>query len=65
VALRRSLLKVLQTGRTDSLPLQRYPTPVRDERGGQRFEVRFWSAVNTPIRDEAGRMSASRTLPST
>ena len=55
-ALRRSLLKVLRTGCTDSLPLQRYPIPVQDEHGGQRFEVRFWSAVNTPIRDAAGRL---------
>jgi signal transduction histidine kinase len=54
--LRRSLMKVLRTGRADSLPLQRYPIQVPDEHGGMRFEVRFWSAVNTPIRDAAGRV---------
>ena len=54
--LRRSLMKVLRTGQADSLPLQRYPIQVPDGRGGLRFEARFWSAVNTPIRDAAGRV---------
>ena len=55
-ALRRSLQKVLASGRPDSLPLQRYPIPVRGEDGAETFVVRFWSAMNTPIRDAAGRL---------
>jgi len=56
VALRRSLSKVLASGQPDSLPLQRYPIPVRGEGGMETFVVRFWSAMNTPIRDAGGQI---------
>jgi len=47
--LRRSLARVVATGRPDRLPAQRYPIPVTLPNGATGFEERFWSAVNTPI----------------
>ena len=47
--LRRSLARVVATGRPDRLPAQRYPIPVVLPNGETGFEERFWSAVSTPI----------------
>mgnify|MGYP005809515515 CR=1 FL=1 len=47
--LRRSLARVVATGRPDRLPAQRYPIPVTLPNGEPGFEERFWSAVSTPI----------------
>ncbi|WP_371766110.1 ATP-binding protein [Massilia sp.] len=47
--LRRSLARVVATGRPDLLPAQRYPIPVVLPNGETGFEERFWSAVSTPI----------------
>jgi PAS domain S-box-containing protein len=47
--LRRSLARVVATGRPDRLPVQRYPIPVVLPNGEPGFEERFWSAVSTPI----------------
>lgn len=46
-----SLRRVLATGRADSMPVQKY-----DIRGADgRFEERYWSPLNSPVRDAAGR----------
>jgi len=52
--LRSSLARVLASGQPDRLPAQRYPIPVEQPDGSIAFEERFWSAVSTPIFDDAG-----------
>jgi PAS domain S-box-containing protein len=52
--LRAVLEKVLETGQPQSVPLIRYPIPLPISRGGG-FEVRYWSAVHTPLFDADGR----------
>lgn len=54
--LRASLARVLETGRVDSMPVQRYPIPMQLPNGEMGYEERFWSAVNTPIFDNAGNI---------
>ncbi|HVF18265.1 MAG TPA: PAS domain-containing protein, partial [Steroidobacteraceae bacterium] len=55
-ALRRSLEKVAATGKPDTLAVQRYPIRVVAPTGDERYEERFWSAVNTPIHDAEGKL---------
>ncbi len=55
-ALRSSLSRVLATGKQDALPAQRYPIRVELPDGGVAYEERFWSAVNTPVFGEDGRI---------
>lgn len=50
--LRHSLNTVVRTGQTNTMAVQRYD--VRKADG--TFEVRYWSPVNTPIFDEAGKL---------
>lgn len=52
--LRRSLRTVVDTGRTDTMPLQRYDIPTGDEGA---FAERYWSPVNTPVVDGDGRVT--------
>ncbi|MDB5447321.1 MAG: sensor histidine kinase [Phenylobacterium sp.] len=52
--LRESFARVLQTGQPHSLPLIPYPIPLPISRGGG-FELRYWSAVHTPLLDGEGR----------
>ncbi|MBE8470173.1 hybrid sensor histidine kinase/response regulator [Streptomyces justiciae] len=52
--LRRSLETVVATGRTDTMPLQRYDIPT-GEAGG--FDEKYWSPVNTPVLDADGRVT--------
>jgi PAS domain S-box-containing protein len=52
--LRAVLEKVLETGEPQSIPLIRYPIPLPVTRGGG-FEVRYWSATHTPLKDAEGR----------
>ncbi|QIM48160.1 PAS domain S-box protein [Pusillimonas sp. DMV24BSW_D] len=47
--LRRSLVRVVETGHTDTMGVQRYPIPVKGYNGTE-FEERFWSVVNSPIK---------------
>jgi diguanylate cyclase (GGDEF)-like protein/PAS domain S-box-containing protein len=54
-ALRASLQRVLATGATDEIPLQRYPIPRRTEQG-TAFEDRYWSAVNVPVFGQDGNI---------
>jgi len=56
VELRSSLMRVIETGKPDNLPVQRYPIPVTLPDGQVRFEERFWSAYSSPIFDAEGRM---------
>ncbi|MBW3567022.1 MAG: PAS domain S-box protein, partial [Proteobacteria bacterium] len=51
--LRASLDRVRETGGVDSIPVQRYPIPVRNGDTGV-FEERFWSITNSPMFDEDG-----------
>lgn len=52
--LRRSLQTVVDTGRTDTMALQRYDIPTG---GAGTFVERYWSPVNTPVRDGEGRVT--------
>ncbi|GGN89131.1 hypothetical protein GCM10011579_083600 [Streptomyces albiflavescens] len=52
--LRRSLQAVVDTGRTDTMALQRYDIPT-GESGA--FVERYWSPVNTPVVDGDGRVT--------
>ncbi|MBQ0999607.1 MULTISPECIES: PP2C family protein-serine/threonine phosphatase [Streptomyces] len=45
--LRDSLNRVLNSGKPETLVLQRYDVPARDGAGG--FEERWWSEIHTPI----------------
>jgi PAS domain S-box-containing protein len=56
IALHQSLTKVIATGKSDKLPLQRYPIPVQTPDGSERYEERFWSVSNAPIFDEEGKL---------
>ncbi|CAN7303577.1 hybrid sensor histidine kinase/response regulator [Massilia sp. LjRoot122] len=47
--LRASLARVRETGRPDTLPVQRYPIPVTGPDGAISFEERFWSAHSAPV----------------
>jgi diguanylate cyclase (GGDEF)-like protein/PAS domain S-box-containing protein len=55
-ALRNSLARVIATGQPTTLPAQRYPIRVATPEGEERYEERFWSAVNTPIFDQDGQL---------
>ncbi|HEY0490212.1 MAG TPA: PAS domain-containing protein, partial [Telluria sp.] len=55
-ALRASLQRVLATGQPDRLPLQRYPIRVQQADGSETYEVRYWSAINTPIFNADGQL---------
>ncbi len=55
-ALRKSLARVVATGKPDTLALQRYPVRVTNSDGTSRYDERFWSAVSTPIFDDSGKL---------
>jgi PAS domain S-box-containing protein len=52
--LKASLLRVLTTGKAETLVLQRYDVPAADQPGG--FEERWWSAIHTPIPGPDGQV---------
>ncbi|GLZ36865.1 PAS domain-containing sensor histidine kinase [Actinokineospora sp. NBRC 105648] len=52
--LRRSLRAVLDTGRPDTMPLQRYDIAVGADGG---YEERHWSPVNSPLIGPDGRIA--------
>lgn len=56
MALRNSLVRVLETRKPDSLPAQRYPIRIALPDGEENYEERFWSAVNTPVFDQDGEI---------
>jgi hypothetical protein len=47
-----SLQTVLRDNRPHTMPIQRYDIPARGDR--QRFVLKYWSPVNSPLRDETG-----------
>ena len=51
--LNSSLQRALATGTPDVMALQKYDIPI----DGGAFEERWWSPINTPVLDEAGRVS--------
>jgi len=55
--LRASLARVLQTGKPDTLPVQRYPIPLKGPDGTIVFEERFWSAYSAPVLDRDGAVA--------
>ncbi|WP_250470157.1 MULTISPECIES: ATP-binding protein [unclassified Caballeronia] len=57
LALRQSLARVLESGKSDQLPAQRYPIRIEDSGGHVAYEERFWAATNTPIFDGTGRIA--------
>ncbi|MGQ3015909.1 sensor histidine kinase [Phenylobacterium sp.] len=54
--LRDSFERVLATGQPDTLALIPYAIALPVSRGGG-FEMRFWSAVHTPLFDEGGQVA--------
>ncbi|MGX1887667.1 PP2C family protein-serine/threonine phosphatase [Streptomyces sp. NPDC055287] len=52
--LKASLRRVLDTGQSDTLVLQRYDIPALDQPGG--FEERWWSEIHTPILGPDGKV---------
>ena len=56
LALRKSIIRVIETGLPDLMPVQRYPITVQLPNGETRYEERFWSAVNAPVFGEDGEL---------
>lgn len=54
--LRRSLERVRAEGMSDVMGVQRYPMIRPDSQGGG-FEERYWSPVNSPVKDAAGEVA--------
>jgi len=54
--LRASLERIEATGMRDVMAVQRYPIPRPGSAGGG-FEVRYWSPVNTPVKDAHGNVA--------
>ncbi|HZY19477.1 MAG TPA: ATP-binding protein [Ramlibacter sp.] len=54
--LRRSLERVLRDRTADTMAIQRYDIPVGDP-AARRFELRYWSPVNTPVLGPDGRIA--------
>jgi two-component sensor histidine kinase len=52
--LRSSLDRVLRDRAPDGMGVQKYDIPVRD--GSGRFEVKYWSPVNTPVEGAGGKI---------
>ncbi len=52
--LRASLQRVLQSGKPDTMPVQKYDIPRPD---GVGFEERYWSPMNTPILGKDGSVA--------
>lgn len=52
--LRESLERVIASGQPHSIPLIPYPIPLPISQGGG-IEMRYWTAVHTPLFDAAGR----------
>ncbi|WP_158244234.1 STAS domain-containing protein [Trinickia dabaoshanensis] len=53
--LRASLERVLELRRADAMPVQKYDVRRPVSEGGG-FEERYWSPLNTPVLDSAGRV---------
>jgi PAS domain S-box-containing protein len=51
--LRESLERVIRLGQPDAMPVRRYD--IRRPDGG--FDERYWTLLNAPFRDEAGRLA--------
>ncbi len=50
-----SLARVVQSGRPDAMPIQKYDIPRPASEGGG-FEERFWRPLNTPLLDGDGNV---------
>ncbi|NEX61952.1 PAS domain-containing hybrid sensor histidine kinase/response regulator [Noviherbaspirillum galbum] len=55
-ALRESIARAMETGQPDKMSVQRYPILVEQAGGEVRYEERFWSATNTPVLGEDGKV---------
>lgn len=53
--LRRSLDRVCATKTPDAMAVQKYDVKIPTE-DGSKFEVRYWSPVNSPVLDSAGQL---------
>jgi len=49
------LRRVMDTGRPDAMPLQRYDVEAADHPG--KFTERYWCPVNVPVRGPDGKVS--------
>ncbi|MDR5763236.1 PAS domain S-box protein [Caballeronia sp. LZ035] len=55
-ALRQSIALAIESGKAQTMALQRFPLWVTAADGTRRYEERFWSAVNTPIFNAEGTL---------
>lgn len=55
-SIRRSLARVIASGETDSLPLQRYPIEVPMPDGSTRYEERYWTPSSSPVYGTNGEL---------
>lgn len=55
-ALRDSIRRAIESGVAQTMAAQRYPIRVLLSNGDVGYEVRFWSATNTPIFDNSGKL---------
>ena len=56
-AAKESIIRAIRNRRADTLALQRFPILITPEYGEPFYEERYWSAMNTPIYDEAARLT--------
>ncbi|WP_075793895.1 PAS domain-containing hybrid sensor histidine kinase/response regulator [Massilia putida] len=54
--LRASLERVLRTRRADTMAVQKYDIQVSGPEG-PRYEARYWSPINSPVFDAAGKLT--------
>lgn len=54
-ALGDSLRRVMNTGQTEAMPLQRYDVEATDQPG--KFSERYWCPINVPVRGPDGRVA--------
>lgn len=50
-SLKKSLIKVVQTGERDTLPANRYDIKIK---GSDHFHEKYWATVNTPVLNKEG-----------
>jgi signal transduction histidine kinase/CheY-like chemotaxis protein len=55
-ALRVSIRRAIETGKAQTMPVQRYPISVVLPNGETGYEERYWSAVNAPVFDRNGKL---------
>lgn len=55
-AIRESMVRVITSGKPETIAVQRYPLQVTQPNGAEGFEDRYWSCVSTPVFDLQNRL---------